>query len=287
MGDCTSYCVRKEDELEVAADKPKENMKIEMTINDKAELPIKRNAGEMLRSMADENTFQINAEKIIMDQEIVRELYTTRGPYPYKPNPKDETERVLRDIVELENGAIYYGFWSAATELQDGNGVMIWPDGSRYDGSWKQGQTNGHGRLIHADGDLYEGGWVGDKANGYGTYIHEDGAVYEGNWVADKQNGKGVETWPDGSRYEGTYKDGMKHGVGTFVWSDGSEYKGEFAENNLEGKGEYKWTDGRIYTGFWKDNKMHGRGTFTWANGKKYVGEYVDCLLYTSDAADE
>ena len=52
----------------------------------------------------------------------------------------------------------------------DGIGVMIWQNGSKYEGSWTYSMANGHGRLIHSDGDMYEGEWLNDKTNGKGLY---------------------------------------------------------------------------------------------------------------------
>jgi len=34
---------------------------------------------------------------------------------------------------------------------------MLWPDGSKYEGMWKNGKANGRGRMTHANGDVYEG----------------------------------------------------------------------------------------------------------------------------------
>ena len=65
---------------------------------------------------------------------------------------------------------MYQGEWLVNTNQKDGRGVQIWPDGSRYDGFWKDGMANGFGRLVHAEGDVYEGEWTDDKANGYGVY---------------------------------------------------------------------------------------------------------------------
>ena len=42
--------------------------------------------------------------------------------------------------------------------------MMIWPDGSKYEGFWKLDRANGQGRLIHANGDVYQGEWVNDKS---------------------------------------------------------------------------------------------------------------------------
>lgn len=54
--------------------------------------------------------------------------------------------------------------------------MQVWPDGSCYQGFWKNNKANGKGRLIHSDGDVYIGDWVDDKAEGDGVYIHLDGA---------------------------------------------------------------------------------------------------------------
>ena len=50
--------------------------------------------------------------------------------------------------------------------MRDGYGHQLWPDGSRYEGAWKNDKANGNGKLIHADGDVYEGDWMNDKAHG-------------------------------------------------------------------------------------------------------------------------
>ncbi len=220
-------------------------------------------------------TFRETASKIRSPNEGTNSVYDSKGPYAYKPNSNDGVQRVLKDLLPVENGGQFYGFWNEVTGERDGNGVMIFTDGSRYDGMWKNNRAHGHGRLIHANGDVYEGEWANDKANGKGVYTHTDGAVYDGEWLEDKQHGTGMEVWPDGARYEGHYEGGKKHGNGWFRWSDGSEYRGNFVENNINGHGVYKWADGRQYDGLWVDNKMHGSGVFTWPDGRKYTGEYV------------
>ena len=71
-------------------------------------------------------------------------------------------------------------------DIREGKGRQIWPDGSMYEGWWRDNKANGKGRLIHADGDVYDGHWVDDKAHGFGVYCHLDGAKYEGQWEEDK-----------------------------------------------------------------------------------------------------
>lgn len=115
--------------------------------------------------------------------EILRKL----GPYDYGTLVDDGVSRERRPMTILENKTKYEGYWNTKTGERDGMGVLIWPDGSIYEGFWKHNKANGRGRLIHADRDVYVGEWLNDKAHGHGVYMHSDGAKYEGQWFHDKQ----------------------------------------------------------------------------------------------------
>jgi hypothetical protein len=54
------------------------------------------------------------------------------------------------------------------TQIKEGRGIEIWPDGSIYEGWWKDDKPNGKGREIKANGDIYDGNWKDDKAHGFG-----------------------------------------------------------------------------------------------------------------------
>ena len=82
----------------------------------------------------------------------------------------------LKQSVEYENRAIYYGEWKKNSNQRHGRGIQVWTDGSRYEGYWKEDKANVKGKLTHSDGDVYEGEWHEDKAHGYGVYTHIDGA---------------------------------------------------------------------------------------------------------------
>ena len=47
---------------------------------------------------------------------------------------------------------------------------MIHPDGSIYDGEWKNDMENGQGVLFMANGDVYRGSWKDGKKHGDGEY---------------------------------------------------------------------------------------------------------------------
>jgi hypothetical protein len=78
----------------------------------------------------------------------------------------------LRDIKILDDGRKYLGEWIVGTEIREGKGGMIWPDGSLYEGWCIRDKANGKGRKIDADGNVYDGFWKDDKSHGYGIYTH-------------------------------------------------------------------------------------------------------------------
>ena len=48
------------------------------------------------------------------------------------------------------------------TLQRHGPGIIVWPDGSVYEGYLLNDRINGYGRLIHADADVYQGEWKDD-----------------------------------------------------------------------------------------------------------------------------
>jgi hypothetical protein len=94
------------------------------------------------------------------------------GAFVFDSDEKEFGQREKKPSKTLDNGALYDGEWLVGTQTKQGRGMQIWPDGSLYEGYWKNGKANGNGRLIHADGDVYVGNWKDDKADGFGIYSH-------------------------------------------------------------------------------------------------------------------
>ena len=105
-----------------------------------------------------------------------------------------------------------------------------WPDGTKYDGEWKDGNKHGKGIFTWPDGEKYEGEWKDGKFHGRGIYTWPDGTKYDGEWKDDKKHGKGVYTFHSGAKYEGEFKDDKYHGIGVYTYSDGEKYEGEFKD---------------------------------------------------------
>lgn len=88
------------------------------------------------------------------------------------------------------------------------NHSHTYPDGSRYEGGWKNEERNGYGTWIRPDGTKYVGEWLDDKPEGLGLLINADGSTFNGQWKAGKRNGRGILTYADGTTLVGTWQDG-------------------------------------------------------------------------------
>ena len=72
----------------------------------------------------------------------------------------------------------------------EGQGVMLYSDGSQYVGEFKNGFPDGIGQLIAADGsESYTGGFKNGLYDGYGIQMTALG-VLSGPWKAGKFVGK-------------------------------------------------------------------------------------------------
>ena len=56
-------------------------------------------------------------------------------------NEVDEYGHVMKGPTTLKNGATYTGQW--LSELRDGFGTQLWPDGYLYEGQWQNDKANG------------------------------------------------------------------------------------------------------------------------------------------------
>ena len=90
----------------------------------------------------------------------------------------------------------------------NGYGIHHYPDGSRYNGEWKDNNMNGYGEFIWSDGKAYIGNYVNDKKEGFGM-LSINGCYFIGFWKEGKQNGIGREL-KDNKEKIGVWKDGRK-----------------------------------------------------------------------------
>lgn len=155
---------------------------------------------------------------------------------------------------------------------------VTYPDGSIYEGEFRNDKFNGNGILITKE-FRYEGGFLNGKKNGKGKieYIAE-GQVYEkyeGNFINDYKDGYGIEILENGTCYKGNFSKGKKEGQGRMYLENGCEYIGEFNNDLIEGIGFFKWNKNKTYNGEWKNNCINGMGVFI-DNDKKYIGYFIN-----------
>lgn len=55
-----------------------------------------------------------------------------------------------------------------------GQGLFIYPDGSKYEGSWVDDLRDGYGIYYYVNGDRFEGEWKQHLRHGQGTYYFND-----------------------------------------------------------------------------------------------------------------
>lgn len=85
-----------------------------------------------------------------------------------------------------------------------GSGRFSFPDGSFYEGEWKEinGIKSRDGMGLFSSGpESYKGSWVNDAMEGDGTYTFASGAVYSGSFAQNKFNGNGKYQYADGAYY--------------------------------------------------------------------------------------
>jgi cell division septation protein DedD len=62
--------------------------------------------------------------------------------------------------------------------------------------------------MTYPDGSKYEGQWKNDVKNGEGAYTYPDNVKYVDQFKDGKPVGQGVMTFPDGRMYEGKWQNG-------------------------------------------------------------------------------
>jgi len=205
-----------------------------------------------------------------------------------------------KGLVQLPDGAVYKGEYKNG--LFDGEGQLVWSNGNRYVGEFRQGLKHGKGRDMLASGTVYDGDFVNGFWEGQGTletgtggtyvgefkqgmlsgkgkYVSFDGKVYDGDFKNNRMNGKGSIIYPDGGRFRGEVKDWRMNGEGEYTTPKKYViYKGHFVNDEMKGKGEIRYKDGSYYKGEIHDWQANGTGKAVSKRGMTYTGEFKNNL---------
>lgn len=113
---------------------------------------------------------------------------------------------------------------------ENGVGVKIYPDSSRFEGLFENGQRK-EGKYMYASGDSYEGSFQKNQRHGYGIYVHKGGQIFKGIYEKDEKQ------------------------YGIFYYLNGDEYTGTFSNNKPDGFGVMHLSGGKTIEGLWTDGK--------------------------------
>ena len=106
-----------------------------------------------------------------------------------------------------QNGTRFYGKFEAGQPL-DGWGSMLYANGNRYDGEYRDGTRNGCGTFTFSNGRRYVGEFSNDLFSGRGVWMLENGDRYIGDFEFNKCNGEGVFIFVDGTSKSGIWQQG-------------------------------------------------------------------------------
>jgi hypothetical protein len=180
--------------------------------------------------------------------------------------------------ITWPSGARYRGQIDPRTRLSQGKGTLEYPDGSAYEGEFKQGHLTGTGVMKYANGEVRSGAFLDGALNGQGSIVNPL-VRYEGELIVGEPHGYGRVERANGDSYEGTFVAGKPQGKGKLKEADGSTYEGEFLAGEFHGVGTQTWSDGNRYVGQFVSGKRHGSGKLTEPSGVWEEGEWKDGLL--------
>lgn len=188
--------------------------------------------------------------------------------------------------------------WSQCIQgnCYNGTGTYVFPSGSKYQGTFRDGVIQGTGILYFSNGDRYNGQWNNQYREGKGTLVKANGEQYTGEFYHSKFNGQGTYTYPDGRKVVGQWKDGKSLNedgqinpvVNTANTSSPPEAgNSTLTENQPDGKvrdcnredcqsgpGKYTYRDGSYYIGSFVNGQPRGEGVCYYANGDRYEGQW-------------
>ena len=171
------------------------------------------------------------------------------------PRERREPKSVLVDET-YPSGDRYVGYKKG--DMNHGQGIYYWADGSRYEGEFSKSDLCGFGTLYKANGTkFFEGEFKNNQPHGVGTLYFSNGRRYVGEWENGVESGSGILYGADNRViYGGYWKNGQPNGTGTYYWDDGRKYVGEFLNGKSHGKGTLYNADGSVfYTGEWQNDQ--------------------------------
>ena len=201
---------------------------------------------------------------------------TVRNGYWKKGKPVDENGRIVEEIIvkkESKNDGTDIQSGCLTGNCKNGEGVIAYADGSKYEGQFVSGKINGTGTWYYPNNDKYVGSFKDNLPNGRGILYKADGSQVKGNWVSGEYKGEPIAA----AQKTGCIAGNCNSGIGTYVMKDGSwKYTGNFENGQLNGVGKITYANGDTYNGAWINGLYNGYGTLTKQDGTKIEGNWTE-----------
>ncbi|MBK7870975.1 MAG: caspase family protein [Saprospiraceae bacterium] len=159
-----------------------------------------------------------------------------------------------------------------------GQGIFAYPNGSKYEGQFRNGKPEGIGTFFYINNDRYQGSFKSGFPHGNGILYKADGQTKKGLWrdgeyigetmavqptrtgciSGNCTNGTGTYTFKNGATYSGPFLNNLPHGKGIVEYTNGERYEGEIAAGSFNGFGILYLEDGGKVSGYWRDGAYQG-----------------------------
>jgi hypothetical protein len=192
-------------------------------------------------------------------------------------NIKEHFSSDCKILIEFRENYTYIGYHNNNFNKKV-FGKLYLPDGTRYEGEFKYGESIGYGiEYLNYSEKYYEGEWNNRQQDGIGIRFAGGEVVYQGQFKNGIANGIGIQ-FNANNIYQGEIKNGYSHGFGISLFKGDSKnkYEGEWKNGLFNGYGILYFQDGSIYHGIFKNDKFNGFGISYIKNESYYIGQHKD-----------
>ncbi len=199
---------------------------------------------------------------------------TSRTGLWRKGRPVDSNGRILDEWMlrkEANNDGTAIQSGCIQGNCTNGKGIYAYPDGSRYDGFFRNGKPDQHGTFSYPNGDRYRGEFKNGYPHGTGTMYHATGNKKSGRWFEGEFL---VNANPGARKSSGCMQGDCQNGFGSYIFNDGAKYTGPFRNGLPEGRGTVVYPSGERYEGFLSKGTFEGMGTYFIPNGTRMTGNW-------------
>ena len=234
---------------------------------------------KLIRTIYPPFDFQKNQEEMLLKLERQKDSINLSEERLKKYNDSIAISIKYPNKVIYPDCSVFYG--TINEDQRNGNGIMQYANGDKYEGNWLNNVKNGNGTMEYHDGTKYEGEWLNDLREGQGKFKFKDGSVFDGIWKSNLKEGKGRMTFDNGNIYYGEWNQDICNKKGTMIYFGGQIYEGEMIDFIKNGQGKMDYKNGFTYDGQWKNDVENGIGKETFGLEQIKEGEFLNGSLKT------